>query len=88
MVVACFYWKDHVWLMFIDRFIYIYTDIISDFKSVLGKSIPLSVSGNTLDRSPHRDTLLGKLTKNLEKDLKAQVLVILYEEEWASQILK
>jgi hypothetical protein len=29
---------------------------------------------------------LGKLTKNLKKkDLKAQVLVILYEEEWASQ---
>jgi hypothetical protein len=28
---------------------------------------------------------LGKLTKNLKKDLKVQVLVILYEEEWASQ---
>jgi hypothetical protein len=47
----------------------------------LRKSIPLFISGNTLDRSPHRDTLLGKLTKNLEKDLKAQVLVTLYEEE-------
>ena len=56
-----------------------------DFKSAFGKSMPLSASSNTLDRSTHRDTLLGKLTKNLKKDLKGQVLVILYEEEWASQ---
>jgi hypothetical protein len=66
--------------MFIDSYIYVYRSN-SDFKSAFGKSIPLFVSGNTLDRSPHRDTLLGKLTKNLEKDLKAQVLVTLYEEE-------
>jgi hypothetical protein len=71
--------------MFIDRFVYIYIymhiELIQTSSLFLGKSIPLSVSGNTLDRSPHRDTLLGKLTKNLEKDLKAQVLVTLYEEE-------
>jgi hypothetical protein len=67
-------------LCFINFYLYAYRSN-SDFKSILGKSIPLSVSGNTLDRSPHRDTLLGKLTKNLKKDLKAQVLVTLYEEE-------
>jgi hypothetical protein len=41
----------------------------------------LFVPRNTWNRPPHRDTLLGELTKNLEKDLKAQVLVTLYEEE-------
>jgi hypothetical protein len=39
--------------------------------------MPLFVPRNTQNRSLHRDTLLGNLTKNLEKDLKAQVLVTL-----------
>jgi hypothetical protein len=43
--------------------------------------MPLFVPRNTRNRSLHKDTLLGKLTKNLEKNLKAQVLVTLYEEE-------
>jgi hypothetical protein len=68
---------ERLWygLCFINHYIYIYVyRSNSDFKSVLGKSIPLFVSSDTLDRSPHRDTFLGKLTKNLKKDLKVQVL--------------
>jgi hypothetical protein len=85
MMAACFYWKDHVWLMFI--YVYIYIELIQIFKSVFRKSMPLFVSRNTQNRSPHRDTLSGKLTKNLKEDLVAQVLAILYEEEWAFKIL-
>jgi hypothetical protein len=61
-------------------YLYVYRSNL-DFKSILRKSIPLFVSSDTLDRSPHRDTFLGKLTKNLKKDLKVKVLVILHEEE-------
>ena len=90
--VWCF---DHKWwlhayngktkygLCFINSYIYVYRSN-SDFKSVLGKSMPLFVSKNTRNRSLHRDTLYGKLTKNLKEDLVVQVLAILYEEEWAS----
>jgi hypothetical protein len=46
--------------------------------------MPLFVSRNTRNRSLHRDTLSGKLTKNLKEDLVAQVLAILCEEEWSS----
>jgi hypothetical protein len=63
---------------------YIYDEIIQIFKSIFGKSMPLFVSRNTRNRSLHRDTLSGNLTKNLKEDLVAQVLAILYEEEWAS----
>ena len=56
-----------------------HTDLIQTSSLRLGNLY--RSSGNTLNRSPYRDTLLGKLTKNLEKDLKVQVLVTLYEEE-------
>ena len=70
--------------MFIDRFIYTYIELNWDFKSAFEKYMPLFVSRNTQNRSLHRDTLSGKLTKNMKEDLVVQVLSILYEEEWAS----
>ena len=68
----------------IDRFVYIYIYaycINLDLKSAFGRSMSLFVPRNTQNRTPHRDTLLRELTKNLEKDLKGKVLVTLYEEE-------
>ena len=58
-----------------------HTDLIQTSSLRLGNLCPYSSSGNTLDRSPYRDTLLRKITKNLEKDSKAQALVTWYEEE-------
>ena len=56
-------------------------DLIQTSSLCLGNLCPYSPSGNTLDRSPNRDTLLRQLTKNLEKDSKAQALVARYKEE-------
>jgi hypothetical protein len=73
------------WLMFIDRFIYMYTDLIWTSSLLSGNLCPYSSPGIPGINLSTEIPSLGKLTKNLKKDLKAQVLVILYEEEWASQ---
>ena len=44
-----------------------HTDLIQTSSLRLGNLHPYSSSGNTLHRSLYRDTLLIKLTKNLEK---------------------
>jgi hypothetical protein len=58
-----------------------HTDLIQTSSLHLGNLHPYSFLGNTLDRSPYRDTLLRKLAKNMEKDSKVQALVTRYEEE-------
>jgi hypothetical protein len=60
MMVACFYWKDHVWLMFI------YIELIQIFKSALGRFVPVFVLPDALDRFPHEGTLSRPLPYLLE----------------------
>jgi hypothetical protein len=42
-------------------------DLIKTSRLVLGREIPLSASDSTLGKPPHRDTLLEKSMKNLER---------------------
>ena len=44
-----------------------HTNLIHTSCLVLGREIPLFASDSTLGKPPHRDTLLEKPIKNLEK---------------------
>ena len=70
MMAACFYWKGHVWLMFIYIYIYIYIydddELIQIFKSTLGRFVLVFVLPNALDRFPHEGTLSRPLPYLLE----------------------
>ena len=71
--------------MFYKIAIYTHIELIWTSSLLLGNLCPYSSLGILGTDLSTEIPSFGKLTKNLKKDLKAQVLGILYEEEWASQ---